>query len=51
MTGIIAYQNAALRTLGELAEEQRLLQELQVTLDRTLKWPLVLVKHSAVGTS
>ena len=36
---------AALPPLGELAEEQRLLQELHLALDQALRWPLVLVEH------
>ena len=42
---------AALRTPGELAEEQRLLQELHLALDRALRWPRVLVEHWEAGTS
>ena len=30
---------AALRPLGELTEEQRLLQELYLALDQALRWP------------
>ena len=36
---------------GELAEEQRLLQELHLALDGALRWPPVLVEHWAAGTS
>ena len=42
---------AALRSPGELAEEQRLLQDLHLALDRALRQPLVLVEHWAVGSS
>ncbi|XDA73934.1 hypothetical protein R6Z07F_004154 [Ovis aries] len=38
---------AALPAPGELAEEQRLLQELHLALDRALRRPLVLVEHWA----
>ena len=41
----------ALLSPGELTEEQRLLQELDLTLDRALRWPLVLVGHWVVGAS
>ena len=41
----------ALPPLGGLAEEQRLLQELHLALDRALRRPLVLVEHWAAGTS
>ena len=40
---------AALRPRGELAEEQRLLQELHLALDRALRRPPVLVEHWAGG--
>ena len=36
---------------GELAEEQRLLQEIQLALDRALRWPPVLVEHWEAGVS
>ena len=36
---------------GKLAEEQRLLQELHVALDRALRRPLVLVEHWGAGAS
>ena len=39
----------ALRPLGELAEEPRLLQELHLALDWALRWPPVLVEHRARG--
>ena len=45
--GLEPVKTAALQTPGELAEEQRLLQELHLALDRALRWPWVL----AVGTS
>ena len=44
-------QSLSLRSPGERAEEQRLLQELHLALDRILQWPLVLVEHWAVGAS
>ena len=37
-----------LQSLGELVEEQQLLQELHLALDRALRWPPVLVEHWAV---
>ena len=40
---------AALRTPGELAEEQWLLQELHLALDWALRRPPVLVEHWAGG--
>ena len=42
---------AALQSPGELAEEQRLLQELYLALDQALRWPPVLVEHWATGMS
>ena len=42
---------AALQSPGELAEEQRLLPELHLALDRALRRPLVLVEHWAAGES
>ena len=39
----------ALRSSGELAEEQRLLQELHLAVDQALRRPLVLVVHSLGG--
>ena len=47
--GLEPAKTAALRTLGELAEEQRLLQELHLALDRALRWPPVLVEHWGGG--
>ena len=44
-------QTAALRTLGELAEEQWLLQKLHMVLDRALRRPLVVVEHWEAGVS
>ena len=44
-------KTAALRTPGELAEEQRLLQELHLALDRALRRPPGLVKHWEAGVS
>ena len=41
----------ALRPLGELAEEQRLLQELHLALDWALRQPPVLVEQWAAGMS
>ena len=46
-----AAQTAALRPPGELAEEQRLLQELHLALDQALRRPPVLVKHWEAGES
>ena len=37
-----------LQSLGELVEEQQLLQELHLALDRALRRPPVLVEHWAV---
>ena len=42
---------AAPQPPGELAEEQRLLQDLHPALDRALRRPQVLVEHWAAGTS
>ena len=42
---------AALRTPGELAEEQWLLQELHLALDWALRRPPVLVEHWEAGAS
>ena len=42
---------AALQTPGELVEEQWLLQELHITLDRALRRPPVLVEHWEAGVS
>ena len=42
---------AALRSPGELAAEQQLLQELHLALDRALRQPLVPMEHWAVGMS
>ena len=39
----------ALRPLGEPAEEQRLLQELHLAMDRALRWPLILVERWGGG--
>ena len=44
-------QTAALRTPGELADEQRLLQELHLALDRALRRPPVVVEHWEAGVS
>ena len=44
-------QMAALRIPGELVEEQPLLQELHLALDRALRRPPVLVKHWEAGVS
>ena len=44
-------ETVALLSLGELVEEQRLLQELHLALHWALRWPLVLVEHWAVGVS
>ena len=51
VTGIEPAQTAALRTPGELADEQRLLQELHLVLNRALRRPLVLVEHWEAGAS
>ena len=42
---------AALRPREELAEEQRLLQELHLALDWAVRRPLVLVEHWEAGLS
>ena len=42
---------AALRTPGELVEEQWLLPELHLALDWALRRPLVLVEHWEAGVS
>ena len=47
--GLEPAEVAALRTPGELAEEQRLLQELHLVLDGALRRPPVLVEHWASG--
>ena len=44
-------QRAALRTPGELSEEQRLLQKLHLAQDRALRRPLVMVEHWEAGVS
>ena len=44
-------QTAALRTLGKLAEEQRLLEKFHLALGQALRRPLVLVKHWEAGVS
>ena len=44
-------QRAALRTPGELAEEQWLLQKLHLALDRALRRPPVVVEHWEAGVS
>ena len=51
VTGLEPAKTAALRTPGVLAEEQRLLQELHLALDRALRRPPVLVKHWEAGAS
>ncbi|OWK01921.1 hypothetical protein Celaphus_00018970, partial [Cervus elaphus hippelaphus] len=42
---------AALRPVGELVEEQRLLQEIHLAVDQALRQPPVLVEHWGAGTS
>ena len=44
-------QTAALRTPGELAEKQWLLQKLHLVLDRAVRRPLVVVEHWEAGLS
>ena len=41
----------ALQSPGELVEEQQLLQELHLALDRALRQPPVLVEHWEAGAS
>ena len=45
MLGLEPAKTAALQTLGELVEEQRLLQELHLALDWAVRRPPVLVEH------
>ena len=40
-----------LRSLAELVEEQKLLQELHLALDWAVRWPPVLVEHWEAGVS
>ena len=42
---------AALQSLAELVEEQRLLQELHLALGWAVRWPLVLVELWEAGVS
>ena len=42
---------AAVQPRGELVEEQQLLQELHLALDRALRQPPVLMEHWAAGAS
>ena len=51
MLGLEPAETAALRTPGELVEEQCLLQELHLALDGALRWPPVLVEHWEAGAS
>ena len=51
MLGLEPAKTAALRPPGELAEEQRLLQEIHLALDQALRRPLILVKHWEAGAS
>ena len=51
MLGLEPAETAALRTLGELVEEQWLLQELHLALDWALRRPPVLVEHWEAGAS
>ena len=51
MLGLEPAKTAALRTPGELVEEQRLLPELHPALDGALRQPPVLVEHWEAGTS
>ena len=51
MLGLEPAEMAALQTPGELVEEQWLLQELHITLDRALRRPPVLVEHWEAGAS
>ena len=51
MLGLEPAETAALRSLGELVEEQWLLQELHLALDWALRWPPVLVEHWEAGAS
>ena len=49
--GLELAKTVALRSPGELAEEQQLLQELHLALDWALRWPPVLVEHWEAGAS
>ena len=51
LLGLEPAKTAALRTPGELVEEQWLLQELHLALDRGIKAACVLVKHWEAGAS
>ena len=51
LLGLEPAETAALRTPGELVEEQWLLQELQLALGWALRRPPVLVEHREAGTS
>ena len=51
MVGLEPAEVTSLRPVGELAEEQRLLQELHLALGRALRRPPVLVEHWVVGAS
>ena len=51
MLGLEPTETAALQTPGELVEEQGLLQELHLALDRALRQTLVLVEHWEAGAS
>ena len=49
--GLEPAKMAALQSLAELVEEQRLLQELYLALDWAVRWPLVLVELWEAGVS
>lgn len=51
MLGLEPAETAALRTPGELVEEQGLLQELHLALDWAVRQPPVLVEHWEAGAS
>ena len=51
MLGLEPAKMVALRSPGELAEEQRLLQEVHLALDQALRQPLVLVELWEAGAS
>ena len=49
MVGLEPAEVTSLRPVGELAEEQRLLQVLHLALDQALRRPPILVEHWAGG--
>ena len=51
LLGLEPAETVALRTPGELVEEQWLLQQLHLALDGALRRPPVLVEHWEAGTS